>query len=75
MQHKKNMGKKFIRLSFCRVLYVESIHAPDLRIRFLIGKPQTNQFQMENFQSTLRARNHLHHLTARSITVLSFPGS
>jgi hypothetical protein len=21
MQHKKNMGKKFIRLSFCRVLY------------------------------------------------------
>jgi hypothetical protein len=23
MQHKKNMGKKFIRLSFCRVLYEE----------------------------------------------------
>jgi hypothetical protein len=25
MQHKKNMGKKFIRLSFCRVLYLSAI--------------------------------------------------
>jgi hypothetical protein len=26
MQHKKNMGKKFIRLSFCRVLYVDVLY-------------------------------------------------
>jgi hypothetical protein len=30
MQHKKNMGKKFIRLSFCRVLYVSGQNLIDI---------------------------------------------
>jgi hypothetical protein len=34
MQHKKNMGKKFFRLSFCRVLYVGNQVIHDHRYKF-----------------------------------------
>jgi hypothetical protein len=34
MQHKKNMGKKFIRLSFCRVLYAYGVENDSSHFEF-----------------------------------------
>jgi hypothetical protein len=52
MQHKKNMGKKFIRLSFCRVLYIGQSRPQDSQNTTDISEKTIQNFRVSHIMYT-----------------------